>query len=76
MMQLLGPVVVFALFQMCQCSLSVVSLVSSLPPLSNIFFQYLYVCIEGRVELGEFMQSLRDLGVHISPQHAEKALKR
>lgn len=29
----------------------------------------------GRVDLGEFMQSLRDLGVHISRQHAEKALK-
>eukprot|EP00066_Takifugu_rubripes_P008415 XP_003974588.1 PREDICTED: calcium-binding mitochondrial carrier protein SCaMC-2-A-like [Takifugu rubripes] len=29
----------------------------------------------GRIDLKEFMQSLRDLGVHISPQHAEKALK-
>ncbi|XP_068167499.1 calcium-binding mitochondrial carrier protein SCaMC-2-A [Antennarius striatus] len=29
----------------------------------------------GRIDLKEFMQSLRDLGVHISTQHAEKALK-
>ncbi|KAI3372919.1 hypothetical protein L3Q82_023368, partial [Scortum barcoo] len=29
----------------------------------------------GRVDLKEFMQSLQDLGVHISPQYAEKALK-
>uniref|UniRef100_A0A8D3CFJ3 EF-hand domain-containing protein n=1 Tax=Scophthalmus maximus TaxID=52904 RepID=A0A8D3CFJ3_SCOMX len=29
----------------------------------------------GHVDAGEFMQSLRDLGVHISLQHAEKALK-
>ncbi|KAG8011740.1 Calcium-binding mitochondrial carrier protein SCaMC-2-A [Nibea albiflora] len=29
----------------------------------------------GRVDPKEFMQSLQDLGVHISPQHAEKALK-
>ncbi|XP_044051160.1 calcium-binding mitochondrial carrier protein SCaMC-2-A [Siniperca chuatsi] len=28
----------------------------------------------GRVDPKEFMQSLQDLGVHISPQHAEKAL--
>ncbi|CAG09637.1 unnamed protein product, partial [Tetraodon nigroviridis] len=30
----------------------------------------------GRINLREFIQSLRDLGVHISLQHAEKALKR
>ncbi|KAM9394298.1 calcium-binding mitochondrial carrier protein SCaMC-2-A [Pholidichthys leucotaenia] len=29
----------------------------------------------GRVDLKEFMQSLRDIGVHISPEHAVKALK-
>ncbi|TMS03995.1 Calcium-binding mitochondrial carrier protein SCaMC-2-A [Larimichthys crocea] len=29
----------------------------------------------GPVDPKEFMQSLQDLGVHISPQHAEKALK-
>uniref|UniRef100_A0AAQ5ZXT6 EF-hand domain-containing protein n=1 Tax=Amphiprion ocellaris TaxID=80972 RepID=A0AAQ5ZXT6_AMPOC len=29
----------------------------------------------GRVDPKEFIQSLRDLGVHISQQHAEKALK-
>ncbi|XP_074495573.1 calcium-binding mitochondrial carrier protein SCaMC-2-A [Sebastes fasciatus] len=29
----------------------------------------------GNVDPQEFMQSLQDLGVHISPQHAEKALK-
>ncbi|KAM4576834.1 calcium-binding mitochondrial carrier protein SCaMC-2-A isoform 2-T2 [Odontesthes bonariensis] len=29
----------------------------------------------GRIDPKEFMQSLHDLGVHISPQHAEKALK-
>lgn len=31
---------------------------------------------KGRVDPKEFMQSLRDLGVHISLQHAEKVLKR
>ncbi|XP_071368621.1 calcium-binding mitochondrial carrier protein SCaMC-2-A [Centroberyx affinis] len=29
----------------------------------------------GRIDSKEFMQSLRDLGVHISQQHAEKVLK-
>nr|XP_033476002.1 calcium-binding mitochondrial carrier protein SCaMC-2-A [Epinephelus lanceolatus] len=29
----------------------------------------------GQVDLKEFMQSLQELGVHISPQHAENALK-
>ena len=33
-------------------------------------------CDAGRIDSQEIMQSLRDLGVHISEQQAEKILKR
>lgn len=41
-----------------------------------LFSLLVFVSFLGRVDPKEFMQSLQDLGVHISPQHAEKALKR
>lgn len=41
-----------------------------------IYLLYYVICLLGHIDLKEFMQSLQDLGVHISPQHAEKALKR
>lgn len=55
------------------CTLSL--FVRSSYTLSNFTYNLL-VCFSGRVDLKEFMQSLRDLGVHISAQHAENALKR
>lgn len=45
--------------------------------LSFSLFLFLSFCVfSGRIDSQEIMQSLRDLGVHISEQQAEKILKR
>ena len=54
----------------------------SLCPVGHFRYEMLFVSphcfcpFSGQVDAREFMQSLHDLGVHVSLQHAEKALKR
>lgn len=43
---------------------------------NNVQLVFYVLCLKGRVDPKELMQSLWELGVHISPQHAEKALQR
>lgn len=65
------------MLQMCRRLLGFIShLFSSSTKLKESVLKLVFGSFQGRIDPKEFMQSLQDLGVHISPQHAEKTLKR
>lgn len=61
---------------MCQRLVSFLTYSVIHPNVKESVLKHVFVSFQGHIDPKEFMQSLQDLGVHISPQHAEKTLKR